>query len=62
MDFYVTESEAANLLGVERNTIARWAKENRLEIQRIGRTGLVPKWQIEILKDQKEKRLQYGRK
>ena len=50
MDYFVTESEAAYILTVNRNTIARWAKEGKLEVQRIGRIGLVPKWQVELLK------------
>ncbi len=49
MDYFVTESEAATILGVNRNTIARWGKDGKLDIQRVGRTGLIPKWQIEIL-------------
>ena len=49
MEHFATESEAANILGVNRNTIARWAKDGKLEIQRIGRIGLIPKWQIELL-------------
>jgi excisionase family DNA binding protein len=53
MDYFVTECKAANILGVNRNTIARWAREGKLDIQRIGRTGLIPKWQIELLKDAK---------
>ena len=32
----------------------RWARVGKLDIQRIGRTGLVPKWQIEILKSDRE--------
>jgi excisionase family DNA binding protein len=50
MDYFITESEAAYILAVIRNTIARWAKEGEIEVQRIGRTGLIPKWQVELLK------------
>ena len=55
LDYFITESEAANILGVNRNTIARWAKKGKVEVQRIGRTGLVPKWQIELLKTKNKK-------
>jgi len=55
MDYFITESEAAKMLGVNRNTIARWAKEGKLELQHVGRTGLVPKWQIELLKTKSTK-------
>ncbi|MFC2001454.1 helix-turn-helix domain-containing protein [Chloroflexota bacterium] len=54
LDYFITESEAARKLGVNRNTIARWAREGKLEVQHVGRTGLVPKWQIEILKSGRE--------
>ena len=50
LDYFITESEAANILGVNRNTIARWSKEGKVEVQRIGRIGLVPKWQVELLR------------
>ena len=50
LDYFITESEAANILGVNRNTIARWAKGGKLEVQHIGKTGLIPRWQIELLK------------
>ncbi|MFC1974657.1 helix-turn-helix domain-containing protein [Chloroflexota bacterium] len=50
MEYFATESEAANILEVNRNTIARWAREGKLDIQRIGRTGLIPRWQIALLK------------
>lgn len=50
MEHFATESEAANILGVNRNTIARWAKEGKLEIQRVGRIGLIPRRQIELLR------------
>lgn len=52
-DYFITESEAADILGVNRNTIARWGKEGKFDIQRIGRTGLIPKWQVELLKTKK---------
>ncbi len=50
MDYFVTESKAANILGVNRNTVARWARKGKLEVQHIGRIGLIPKWQIELLR------------
>ncbi len=55
LDYFITESEAAEKLGVNRNTIARWSKEGKLEVQMIGRVGLIPKWQIEIMKDKHRK-------
>lgn len=49
MDYFVTESEAARMLRVNRNTIARWSKEGKLDVQRVGRIGLIPRWQIALL-------------
>lgn len=34
LDYYITESDAATMLGVERNTIARWAKGDALTCYR----------------------------
>lgn len=56
MEYFATESEAANILGVNRNTIARWAKEGKLEIQRIGRIGLIPRQQLEVIRNTRKKR------
>lgn len=56
MEYFATESEAANILGVNRNTIARWAKEGKLEIQRIGRIGLIPRQQLEVIRSTRKKR------
>jgi excisionase family DNA binding protein len=50
LDYFITESEAANILSVNRNTIARWGREGKFDVQRIGRIGLIPKWQVELLK------------
>jgi predicted site-specific integrase-resolvase len=50
LDYFITESDAARILSVNRNTIARWAKAGKLEVQYIGRTGIIPRWQIELLK------------
>jgi predicted site-specific integrase-resolvase len=47
---FVTESQAASMLNVNRNTIARWGKEGKLDIQHIGRIGFVPKQQVALLK------------
>jgi predicted site-specific integrase-resolvase len=44
LDYFITESEAANILSVNRNTIARWGREGKFDVQRIGRIGLIPKW------------------
>jgi excisionase family DNA binding protein len=52
LEYFVTETQAAEVLGVNPKTILRWAKSGRVEAQQIGRVLLIPKWQIEILKQQ----------
>lgn len=42
-DEYFTISQAAEQVGVTRQTIARWIKEGRLTAERIGRECLIPK-------------------
>ena len=56
MDYFVTESQAAGILGVNRNTITRWARQGKFDVQMIGRTGLIPKWQVELLRTAKKRR------
>jgi len=50
LDYFYTESQAANLLGVNRITIWRWIKDNKFNIQLIGKVVLIPKWEIELIK------------
>jgi excisionase family DNA binding protein len=50
LDFFLTESQAAEVLGVNRLTVLRWIKEGRFDIQRVGREVLIPKWEIDLLK------------
>jgi excisionase family DNA binding protein len=42
-------------LGVDRTTIWRWAKEGRIEIQRVGREVLIPRWEVELLRIKRRK-------
>ena len=42
-DEYFTISQAAEQVGVTRQTIARWVKEGRLAGERLGRECLIPK-------------------
>jgi len=50
MDYFYTEKDAAKLLGVNPITIWRWVKDGKLDLQRVGREALIPKWEIETLR------------
>jgi excisionase family DNA binding protein len=54
-EFFYTQGEAAEVLGVTSVTVWRWIKEGRLDIERIGREVLIPKWEIELLKTKSRK-------
>ncbi|MFC1901726.1 helix-turn-helix domain-containing protein [Chloroflexota bacterium] len=51
LDYFYTESQVAKLLNVNRITIWRWIKDGKFNIQRVGREVLIPKWEVDILKD-----------
>ncbi len=48
---YVTISQAADYCGVDRGTIARWIRERQVGYQRLGREVIIPKAQVDLLKD-----------
>ena len=55
LDYFCTESQAAELLGVNRATIWRWIKGGKLSSQRLGsQVVLVPKWEVELIKKTKK--------
>ena len=45
-DEYATAAEAAAILGVERQTIARWVKDGKLAGEKVGREVLIPRTQL----------------
>lgn len=51
IDFFYTEDQAAKQLNVNRITIWRWIKKGRFNIQRVGREVLIPKWEVELLRE-----------
>lgn len=51
LDYFYTEKQAAELLNVNRITIWRWIKEGRFNIQRVGREILIPKWEIDLVRE-----------
>ncbi len=48
-DYFLTISQTAELLNTTRQTISRWVREGKLNSQRIGREGLIPKREVECL-------------
>ena len=49
-DYFYTLIEAANELHVERRTMWRWIKSERVEAQRIGNITFIEKSEVERLK------------
>jgi len=51
-DYFFTTKQASEILGINRITIWRWMKQGKIETQQVGREILIPKWQIELLKQE----------
>ncbi len=55
-DFFYTEGQVARILGVNRITIWRWIEGGKFNVQRIGREVLIPKWEVELIKETRQER------
>ncbi len=55
LDFFYTEGQVARLLKVNRITIWRWIKNGKFNVQYVGREVLIPKWEVELIKEGKKK-------
>ncbi len=53
-DYFFTETQAAEFLGVNRITIWRWIKSGRLNVQRFGSVVFIPKWEVDLIKETKK--------
>jgi excisionase family DNA binding protein len=49
-DYFYTSGQAARQLGINRITIWRWIKDAKFSVQYIGREALIPKWEVELIK------------
>ena len=49
LEYFYTESEAAKRLGINRITIWRWIKAEKLNAQRAGGVVFIPKEQIDSI-------------
>jgi excisionase family DNA binding protein len=56
-DYFYTENQAAQLLGINRITIWRWIKNGKFNAQHIGGIVLIPKWEVELLKTKQKVRV-----
>lgn len=56
-NYFYTEQQVSAHLGLSRVTIWRWMKDGRFNIQRVGREVLIPKWEIELLKEYRNKNI-----
>ena len=49
-DYFYTEDQAANQLGINRITIWRWIKAGKLNVQKVGNVVFIPKEEINTIK------------
>ena len=49
-----TEGQTAEVLGVSRITVWRWIEDGKFDIQRVGREVLTRKWEVELLKGERQ--------
>lgn len=49
LDYFYTEGQAAEQLGLNRITIWRWIKAGKFNIQRVGGVVFIPREEIESL-------------
>ncbi len=51
VDNFFTISQAAEFCGVDRATMTHWVRDRQVGRQQVGREVLIPKDQVEVLKD-----------
>lgn len=52
-DYFYTEEQAAEYLGVNRITIWRWIKTGKLNIQKFGSVVFLSKEEVDLIKEEK---------
>ncbi|MFC1897552.1 helix-turn-helix domain-containing protein [Chloroflexota bacterium] len=55
LDYFYTEKQVAELLGINRITVWRWINSGKFNIQCVGREVLIPKWEVELVKKENRK-------
>ncbi len=53
-EYVYTIQEAAQVLGVNRETVSRWIKAGHLHGEAIGGMVLLPRWAIEMVKQERD--------
>ncbi len=54
-DFFYTEGQVARRLSVNRITVWRWIKSGKFSAQHVGREVLIPKWEVDLIKEKRAK-------
>ena len=53
-EYVYTIREAAHVLSVNRDTVRRWVNAGKLSGESIGGAVLLPRWAVEMLKEERE--------
>lgn len=61
-EYVYTIQEAADVLSVNRETVRRWMLAGKLSGENIGGAVLLPKWAVEMLKQERQSRDQKKRR
>ena len=51
LDYFYTEKQVAEMLGMSRITIWRWIKRGRVSIQHVGKVVLISKWEADLVRE-----------
>ena len=52
----LTNLKALDHLGISQMTLSRWLKSGKIEAYRVGSERMFPKWEIELLKEQRNRK------
>lgn len=55
-DYFYTLGDAARELSVTRICIWKWIQQGKIRGEKIGRETIFPKWEIELIKKQRDAR------
>ena len=56
-NYFYTLGDAARELGVTRICIWKWIQSGKIQGQKVGRETIFPKWEIELLKERRNKNI-----
>lgn len=61
-DYVYTIQEAAQVLGVNRETVSRWKRAGRISGENIGGVVLLPRWAVQMIRQEREAKKSRRRK